>query len=136
MQYDLPAHLIQSAAANLDSPEEWENAQLFFYEALSSVHTLLPSTAQVELSRRGSALPTKVELEASRVALWKSIEHDRMGKTPEGSAVRATLFAFFPSESEGPLDAIAYFCQFFGQAGLPQEALIQAFRRQWPQHAT
>jgi len=134
MQYDLTDHLIQSAAADLDSPGEWESAQLFFYEALSSVHTLLPSAAQIELSRRGTAPPTKVELEASRVVLWKSIEHDQMGKTPEGSAVRAALFAFFPPESDGPLDSIAYFCRFFGRAGLPQEALIQAFRRQWPQN--
>ena len=108
---------------------------MFFYEALSSVHTSLPLAVQVELTRRGTVLPAKAELEASRVALWKSIEHDQMGKSPEGSAVRAALFAFFPPESDGPLDAIAHFCQFFGQAGLPQEPLIQAFRRQWPQNA-
>lgn len=56
-----------------------------------------------------------------------------MRGTPEGAAVRAALFAFFPPESDGPLDAVGFFCDFFLDAGLPEAVLVRAFREQWPE---
>lgn len=74
-------------------------------------------------------------LEEARVVLWKSIADDEMGGTPEGAAVRATLFAFYPpAEKDGPLDAVALFCGFFVRAGLSQAAQVRAFHQQWPQN--
>lgn len=39
----------------------------------------------------------------------------------------------FPPEKDGPFDAVAFFCTFFAEAGLPEDALVQAFYEQWPE---
>jgi hypothetical protein len=132
MQRDLADRLIDSTRADLDSGSEWEHAEKFFYETLLAVYGLLPGIAQEQLSRRGPALPIEDDLEALRVALWSAIEDDSMGYTPRGAAVRATLFAFYSHEEDGPLDAIATFCRFFCRAGLPEGVLVDAFHQHWP----
>ena len=133
MQRDLGDRLIDSTQADLDSEAEWGHAEQFFYETLLAVYGLLPVIAQEQLSHRGPALPSEDELVASRVALWRAIEDDSMGRTPRGAAVRATLFVFYSHEQDGPLDAIAIFCSFFCRAGLPERVLVESFHRQWPQ---
>jgi hypothetical protein len=127
--------LISLTHVDLDSPSEWLRAHLFFYDALSRVHSLLPHEVQKQLSTLGPPMPIASVLDASRVALWNSIEDDSAGNTPEGAAVRAALFAFYLADSDGPLDAIALFCRFFLHANLPPAALVNAFHTQWPQEA-
>lgn len=134
MEPDIADRLIESTDVDLDSRAEWERAQRFFYSVLRAVHSRLPVVAQQQLESRGPDLPPAAALETARVALWRSIEADPMGDTPEGAAVRAALFAFFPPEKDGPLDAIALFCTFFVTAGLPESTLVDAFHQQWPQN--
>jgi hypothetical protein len=59
-----------------------------------------------------------------------------MGRTPEGAATRAALFAFSSPEEGGPLDAVALFCSYFVRALLPEAVLVEAFREQWPHTRT
>lgn len=133
MRSNLVEGLFDATVADLDSPSEWKRAQRFFYSTLRAVFERLPAPVQEQLRQRGDEPPSPASLEASRVALWRSIDTDRMGSTPAGAATRAALFAFYPPDkSEGPYDSIGYFCSFFFAAGLPEEALIQAFREQWP----
>ncbi len=134
MEPSIADRLIESMNADVDSRVEWERAQRFFYSALRAIKSRLPLVAQQQLETRGPNLPPAAELEAARIALWQSIEADQMGNTPEGAAVRAALFAFFPPEEDGPLDAIAFFCTFFARAALPESALVAAFHEQWPQN--
>ncbi|MFL6196084.1 MAG: hypothetical protein ACJ75H_18035 [Thermoanaerobaculia bacterium] len=133
MEPDIADRLLGSTMADLDSHAEWERAQRFFYNALQAVISRLPVAAREQLAWRGPELPPVADLVAARVALWKSIEGDTMGYTPEGAAVRATLFAFSPPEKDGPFDAVAAFCTVFVEAGLPEDALVQAFHEQWPE---
>lgn len=79
--------LIGATAADLDSPEEWERAQRFFYNALSAVRSQLPEAAREQLAKRGPELPPDTELAHARVALWTAIREDSLGNTPEGAAV-------------------------------------------------
>jgi len=134
MEPSIADRLIESTNTDLDSRIEWERAQRFFYNALRAVKSRLPLVVQQQLESRGPNLPPAAELDAARVALWRSIEADQMGNTPEGAAVRAALFAFFPPDEDGPLDAIAFFCTFFAKAALSESALAGAFHDQWPQN--
>ncbi|HEV7507580.1 MAG TPA: hypothetical protein VGS07_22035 [Thermoanaerobaculia bacterium] len=133
MQPTLADQLIATTDADLDSAEEWLRAQCFIYDALYSIQDQLPPCVQECLKARGIELPPEQDLVKLRVRLWESIEFDSMGITPDGAAVRAALFAFFLPTPEGPDEAIWYFCMFYVRAGLPEEPLIAAFRRQWPQ---
>lgn len=132
MQADLVDRLLQSTSVELDALDQWQNANRFFYEALCTVKERLPTAVQEQLAKLGSGPASAGALEAARVELWNSIAEDQMGNTPEGSATRAALFAFFPQGTDGPLDSIAYFCNFFQRAGLGESALAEAFHRQWP----
>jgi len=125
--------LLGTTAADLDSPAEWEKAQRFFYDALSAVRSQLPEAAREQLAKRGPELPPDTDLVVARAALWTAIREDSLGNTPEGAAVRAALFAFYPPEADGPTDAVGLFCEFFVAAGLPESVLVQAFHEQWPE---
>ena len=119
--------------ANSGDAEDWQKVNLFFFNSLNSVRTLLPFPVSDCLDRRGQVLPAESCLAELREILWQSIKSDSLGGTPPGAAVRASLFAFYyPEEGEDISDAVWNFCHFYWQAGLPEQPLANAFYQQWP----
>jgi hypothetical protein len=121
-----------ASGADFESKAAWGFAQDFFYRALTAVAAALPQVVQRQLELRGDDLPDEANLIPLRVALWESIEADQMGTTPAGAATRAAIFACNREESYDPAMAISVFSSYFLKAGLPEAALVGAFKSVWP----
>ena len=122
---------------DLDSPSEWNNAYLFYFEILKGLEQTLPKTVVngIQVARHYHAgTATAFQLEAARAGTWAILGKDSLGETPKGAAIRAALFFISePDPQDGPLDTVSIFASFALKAGVPQSALETAFRRTWCQ---
>jgi hypothetical protein len=109
---------------------EIPHAHQFALDTLLSVRSQLPPVVRAALEGIGPYPPHWRASKDACLKLLASIESER---TPAGAAARAALFAF-PGDPEmlAPYELIDYFCEYYCDAGLPEDALVAAFYRQWP----
>jgi hypothetical protein len=114
-----------------ESDDEIPRARQFALDALLSVRSQLPPGVRAVLEGFTTYPPHWRAVNRARAKLLRSIESE---PTPAADAARAA-FSAFPAdyETDTPYQIIWYFFLHYRDAGLPEDAFVAAFYRQWPQ---